>query len=333
MKKVLIITSMIMAAVSADAKEAATAFAEHHNMQEAPAGFWGSFTKTPEPDFRLADGHALATNLNVAPEYVEMQPLAVNSKEGFPVDWQAAIYQAVIHHPSVQSSIATLESSLFNIDAARGGYLPSVKAGITSGRQEDEGHGQIATIGLSQMLYDFGKTGSSVDRAYANYLKQQAVVLSQVDTIIQQTALALNEVYRYRELVDNASQQIKALRDILKLIQLRAAAGASTRVDPVQAEARVKSAESQLQQLKIKLAQQKYHLQSLLGMPVEEKEVSAPFDLLPFIDQRESRLEINKNPAVLIALADAAIAEDELRGYKSQRYPTLSLEANSNKYR
>lgn len=57
------------------------------------------------------------------------------------------------------------------------------------------------------MLYDFGKTGSAVDQASAKYLRQQATVLMQIDTIIEQTALALNEVYRSTQLLDNAKKR------------------------------------------------------------------------------------------------------------------------------
>ncbi|MCQ5471492.1 outer membrane protein TolC [Pantoea sp. AN62] len=224
----------------------------------------------------------LADKLQIKPAQIEMQPAEKNQASRnphlpaeWPTDWQQAIQQAVNYHPSIGSSIATLESAGFSIDAASAGYLPAIKAGITSGRQEDEGNGQIATVGLSQMLYDFGKTGSAVDQASAKYLRQQAAVLAQIDTIIQQTALAMNEVYRYAQLLDNAKKEVKALRNILALTQMRADAGASTRVDPVQAQARVEAALAQQQDIEIKLQQQKYHLQSLIGQPLGSTRLSA----------------------------------------------------------
>lgn len=335
MKKIFIALCCIISLPYAGAAEKKFFSAPQSGTHEAPGGFWGAISKTPEPGNRPTGGTVLADKMQIKPAEIEMQP-AVKDLAGLekhvPADWQSAIHLAVSHHPSISSSIATLESTGFGIEAASAGYLPAVKAGITSGRQQAEGSGHIATVGLSQMLYDFGKTGSAVDQASAKYLRQQATVLEQIDAVIQQTALAMNEVYRYTQLVDNAKKQVKSLRGILNLTQLRAEAGASTRVDPVQAQARVEAAEAQQQDMEIKLQQEKYHLQSLLGQPVAENRLSAPLDLLPLIKRQSERVDLNKNPTILVAQADIAVAQAELRSYKAQRYPTLSLEANTNKY-
>ncbi|MEI2266705.1 TolC family outer membrane protein [Erwinia sp. CGal63] len=293
-------------------------------VKPAPDGFWGVFSGTPDND------PAEVAQLSAAADEAEMQPPDGGGR--VPVEWRAAVLLAVNHHPAISSSVATLESAGFGVDNASAGYLPAIKAGITSGRQQDEDSGQIATLGLSQMLYDFGKTGSAVDRATASYLRQQASLLAQIDSVIEQTALALNEVFRYTRQLENARKQVRALRDILRLTELRAAAGASTRVDPVQAQARVEAAEAQQQESEIKLRQARYHLQALLGQPVADRPLSAPPDLQPLIRQIGAKLDLNRNPAVLMAQADAAIASAELRNSKAQRYPTLSLEASSNKY-
>ncbi|KAB8311503.1 transporter [Erwinia endophytica] len=335
MKKIFITLCCVISVSYACAAEKKPFSTAQSNADEAPAGFWGAFSKTPEPDQRPAGGTDLAKKLNVSPAEIEMQPTVkdpVTLEKNFPADWQSAIHLAVSRHPAISSTIASLESADFTIDAAKGGYLPAIKAGVTSGRQQDEGTGQIFTVGLSQMLYDFGKTGSAVDQASAKYLRQQASVLEQIDTIVQQTALALNEVYRYSQLVDNAKKQVKSLRDVMSLTQMRAEAGASTRVDPVQAQARVEAAEAQQQEMEIKLQQQQYHLQSLLGQPVPSMHLSAPHELLSLINKQGEKVDLNKNPTILMAQADVAIARAELRSYKAQRYPTLSLEANTNKY-
>lgn len=332
MKKIIIILYCIFITQYSFAADQKILSGSKPTVNEAPAGFWGLFSKTPDPGTLPAGGSALADTLHINPAEINMQPAEPNGAERFPADWQAAIQLAVNHHPAISSSIATLESSAFTMDGARAGYLPAIKAGVTSGRQQENSNGHIATVGLSQMLYDFGKTGSLVDQASAKYLRQQATVLIQIDTIIEQTALALNEVYRSTQLLDNAKKQVKALRDILALTQLRADAGASTRVDPVQAQARVEAAQAEQLDLEIKLQQQKYHLQSLMGQPVAGQNISAPVSLLPLIERQHARIDLNRNPTILVAQAEAAVALAELRNYKAQRYPTVSLEANTNKY-
>ena len=299
---------------------------------QAANGFWGAFSVPPA----TRAGSTTLTNQRHSALANRAEASAIKAEEKqhpVPIVWQAAVQLAVSQHPAISSSLAMLGSSEFALNAARAGYLPAVRAGVTSGRQQAQAsNGQIATLGLSQMLYDFGKTGSAVDIASARQLRQQAEVLGQIDAIIQQTALSLNERWRYTQLIENAKEQVRLLRGILQLTQLRAEAGASTRVDPVQASARVEAALAQQFELETKLQQQHAHLQSLIGQSINVDRLQPPPDLSASVRQASALTDLSQNTSLLMAQADAAAAFAELRSYKAQRYPTLSLEANTNKY-
>lgn len=248
------------------------------------------------------------------------------------LDWREAIAIAVNRYPSITSALGTLAQQGELVNVAHAGYLPKLKGGITSGEQGEYGSGQVATLGLTQMLYDFGKTRSAVDRERAGVRREQAIVLQSIDDVIEQTAQALIEVHRYQVLRESANTRIEALRKVQEITELRAEAGAATRSDPVQARARVEAAQAHLFEIGSQLQQWRGRLMTYLGpggLPVEVQE--APRGLLDNGGVQMGEDELRRLPQVLVAEAERAMAEADLENARAQRYPTISFEANANK--
>ncbi|MFX6074757.1 TolC family protein, partial [Acinetobacter baumannii] len=86
------------------------------------------------------------------------------------------------------------------------------------------------------VLYDFGKIKSAVNIEQAKLLEEQANVLVSIDDIAYQTANAIVNINRYREIVKIAHQQIQGIARIAEIANLRAQAGISSQADPVQAQ-------------------------------------------------------------------------------------------------
>ena len=128
MKKIIIVLHCLIISHYSLAADKKLFSASEPVVNESPSGFWGVFSKTPDPGTQPAGGSALADKLQINPAEIDMQPAESNGADSFPADWQAAIQLAVNHHPSISSSIATLESSGFTIDAAKAGYLPAFMA-------------------------------------------------------------------------------------------------------------------------------------------------------------------------------------------------------------
>lgn len=245
---------------------------------------------------------------------------------GSELDLLQAVRAAVGWQPVVAAAVAQLRQQGSVVEQMRAGYMPALSAGVNTGRQSATARGTSFTLAASQMLYDFGKVGSQVSEAEAGVRRAQAEVLRQIDTVATQTALAFVELSRYQALAAIAEEQLAALRDVARVTDLRARLGASTRVDPVQARARVEAAQVYAQQLQTQTRQWRSRLKTLLGAEVPPRAAAMPAERL------EAALNVPAErllwPSVLVAEAERQALEARLAGTRAARLPTLSLEAS-----
>lgn len=246
------------------------------------------------------------------------------------LDWRQTVQLAVARYPSIAGARSAIDQQASLVDAARSGYLPRVQAEVTSGQQGEFGTGQVATVGLSQMLYDFGKTRSAVARERAAGEREAAELLLAIDTVIEQTGQALIEIHRYEVLLDTFATQIEALGRVEEITRLRAEAGAATRSDPLQARARVEAVEAKRSAARAQIGQWRSRLQTYVGAEAAARSVSAGPGALLEYTQSDVDIDIEGLPALQVARAQRAEAEALLRNARAQRYPTISLEANAN---
>lgn len=255
-------------------------------------------------------------------------PGALSSNIGVGLDWREAVRIALERHPSISAARATLEQQSNLIDAARAGYRPRLQAEMTAGEQGEFGTGQVATLGLSQMLYDFGKTRSAVERERAGERSERAALLQAVDGVLEETVQALIEVHRHQALQESVKSQITALGKVRDITEMRAAAGAATRSDPLQARSRMEATQARLLAVESQLRQWRSRLQTYIGPPALQTVAAAPVGVL---DRQFSDADIHDLPVLQIAEAQREEAEAALRNVRAQRYPSIALEANANR--
>lgn len=185
---------------------------------------------------------------------------------------QDAIQQALQRRPEITRSIATLAGQAANIDAAKAQYYPQISGGIsTADLTTGERGRQLYSLSATQVLYDFGKIKSAVNIEQAKLLEEQANVLVSIDDIAYQTANAIVNINRYREIVKIAHQQIQGIARIAEIANLRAQAGISSQADPVQAQSNVEAAQSNLLVQESQLKQYQQTLRTLLGYDVSNR--------------------------------------------------------------
>lgn len=106
-------------------------------------------------------------------------------------------------------------------------------------------------------------------------LQEQANALVSIDDIAFQTANAIININRYKEIVRIADQQIKGIARIAEIANLRANAGISSQADPIQAKSNLEAESNKLiQETQLKQYQQK--LRTLLGYDVANMQLSIP---------------------------------------------------------
>jgi adhesin transport system outer membrane protein len=247
-----------------------------------------------------------------------------------PLELNQAVQIAVDRHPSISEAVSTLAQAAGGVAVARAGYFPQVTTGLGNGNNTLTGSGKTASVTVSQMIYDFGKVSGAVDQAKAGVKRQQATVLKQIQSIEQQTAEAVVNVHRYQMMEGIAAEQVSAVEKVYEMTRLRSDAGVSTRSDPIQAETRVQSAKANLLQVRSLGEQARQKLRTLLGGPIVNGVAPLPDAQIAQVSFAETP-ETDLMPDVLIAQADVVSARDQVSIAKSQRLPTLSVNASINK--
>lgn len=242
------------------------------------------------------------------------------------LDWEDTVRWAVSRYPAIAGARSAIARQASLVEAARAGYRPRVQAEVTSGQQGEFGTGQVASVGLSQLLYDFGKTGSAVDRERAAEQRERAALLLTIDETIEDTTLALIEIHRHQTLQQTFVTQIEALERVEEITRLRADAGAATRSDPLQARARIEAVQAKLSGARSQIGQWRSRLRAYVGDEAMQAVPAMPAGLLG----ADVDVDIEQLPALQVALARRQEAEALLRNARAQRYPTISLEASAN---
>lgn len=241
---------------------------------------------------------------------------------------ESAVQSAVGWHPSVDQAIAALSASGQGIEEAKAGYYPQISGGIGPSLSVIGGTSwrPRATLSGSQMLYDFGKVGSSVDAAKAGEKVSRAQLLLAVDGLARNTSIAVIEIQRNHALLTVAQEQLESLDAITGLVQLRVRRGASTRSDGSQAAARIEAARATILQITAELQRWQSNLRHLVG---REGPVDVTAEVPGWLNRACLVTDPNWDqvPAVMQSLAQRDEAQATYRGARAARLPTVSLGA------
>ncbi|MFC0245617.1 TolC family outer membrane protein [Falsochrobactrum ovis] len=242
---------------------------------------------------------------------------------------EAAVLRAVGWHPSVEDATGRILQSEERIRAAKAGYYPQLNAGVNSGYQSRnrEGWRPNLNVSASQMLYDFGKVSSSVEIERAGKNISQAQLLLAVDNLARDTANAVVEVQRYRQLLAFAQDQVEGVKRIAALVNERSDRGASTMSDKVQADARVESALATQLQYQSELSRWKVALAALIGGGSPDPRSDAPTWLGQACSVQTP--DWDEVPAIRQAEAEKEEAQAQLAASRADGLPTVSLEAST----
>lgn len=258
-------------------------------------------------------------------------PSAPPSDDGLTM--QAAVGKAVRWHPLLGNARARVQQAGAGIDAARAAYYPSVSVGVNSQASGNEISGydsqyvQQAQLQVSQLLYDFGKTGSTVDRAEAEQAQAQAQVLQAFASVARNTAQAWVQVRNYEARTQVAEAQLEAVKALAKLAERREAKGASTHSDTAQAKARVDAAQLELLTAQSQVRQWRANLMHWVGSEAPPEVVGEPWPALRQACTTVTLGDVMQTATVQVAQAQLAVTSAAEDIADAQLRPTLSLDA------
>ncbi len=221
----------------------------------------------------------------------------------------AIITMALERNPTITATREQINASQAQLTQSKSGYLPQVSANAAAGRQRSwtppvgipegihaEANNYAANLGVSQYIYDFGKTDNRVEQSRQNLAASH-------NNLRQTTAVILrNVIWQYYEVI-KAGRLVEVDKEALAVRQQHLAqakaffkAGIRPKIDVTKAEVEVARARVNLIRTRFNLETAYVNLENAIG----GKPAPGAYTLL---DEQADTISGNILPQPLIELA------------------------------
>lgn len=256
------------------------------------------------------------------------------------LDVVEAVRLVVETHPEISRAAANKQAIEFELDAARGRYLPTLDVEArgggsyrdgdsdnASGAAEDPIAGWQARAILAQPIYDGGEIDSDVERQGHRIDGAALRVLERAEFLGLEAVRVYADVLRLQELRGLAEANLAYHRAKAAEIDQAVDAGVLGPADRQQARERVLTAQDQLSLAELDVENARIAFLNAVGVaaaglaPLPSIRVSVPATLDDALAEARS-----VNPRVRFAQADIGAAEAQYRGAHARLLPRVSLE-------
>lgn len=242
---------------------------------------------------------------------------------------------ALKHQPSIQAAQQNVIAGRSRETQARSRYYPQFTA--SSGYSEDRSLGgafgesstksYVTSLQLDQMLYDFGRTGNSVDAARWNTRSLKRELDAAVQDVVLEVKQAYYSLLAAENLVAVAEKSLAQTESRLQQAQAFFRAGSKPRFEVTRAEVDVNTAKLNLITARNNVRISSIALNNAMGVPPGQETVISeelpPIPPLPTLEQAEALALLNR-PQMLRAAAEMEAAEARVRAERSNYFPTIA---------
>ncbi|MEG3112505.1 MULTISPECIES: TolC family outer membrane protein [Pantoea] len=247
-----------------------------------------------------------------------------------------AILRAFARNPKISEAAAQIHVGEGDLDAAKSAWYPQISLQGAAGRShQTDSAGSLNNNGsggitLSQLLYDFGRTGGAIDEQHALSDAYRYSLFDSMTTVAEDTLQAYLEVKRYQTLSVTAQTNIASLERVRDIAKLRADAGLNSQSDVLQAQTRIAAMHATLEQYRAQLRSAKAQLTVLTGV-VPENLPELPQALLTQQITLD-KIAYENSAAVRSAQSKQEAARERVRQAQSGHYPTIKVQAGRTRY-
>lgn len=253
-----------------------------------------------------------AAGQNNPPGGLTLQDAVIKS-----LDWDAGLSGLVNQYRAQLEAVYQKETE----------YYPQPGLGVSRTLNNSD-KGYVTTASVSQLLYSFGRVSSQIDSLTARSDQSLLRVFVNADEVAEKTAMLYLDIKRYQDYIVLAEEQLVSVQHITDLARERTAAGAASRADLVQAEARLDTARLQLNTLKLEHENQILNLNRMTGISVGQLSPQ-PIDAALYSRQCYSQdIDFNTVPVVLVARAGLTIAQSDREAAKRESMPSIALQGS-----
>lgn len=251
---------------------------------------------------------------------------------------EQAVAITLSSNPDIRSSFNEFRSRQQSINAAKGGYYPSLdlEAGVghesfdndpqnTSG---DSFTRKDATLSFKQLIWDGSASLYNIERSQAEAEAQRYQLIADA----QDKTLRVIEVYlkslQAEEVMALTESNLNVHMRIYQDIQKRTSSGIGSTADLAQVKARVARSQSNLRAAQNNLLDSQTEFLRVVGEPPRDL-IKPEVDQLFLPNSLESALKValKENPVVLVSSLDIEAAQAQYAQRKGDFYPTFTFEA------
>ncbi len=247
-----------------------------------------------------------------------------------------AILRAFARNPKIAQAAAQIHVGKANLDEAESAWFPQISLQGNVGRSHrNDSAGSLNNNGsggvsLKQLIYDFGKTGGSIDEQHNLSDAYRYDLYNSLNEVGMETLQTYLQVKRYQALAEAARKNIVSLQSVQEMADLRAEAGLSSQSDVLQAQTRIAGLNASLAQYEAQTRSAQAALSVLTGV-MSDTLPDLPEDLM------RQKITLNSLPyersnAVRSAQARQLAADDRIRQAQAQHWPTVSVQAGRTRY-
>ncbi|WP_312283165.1 TolC family outer membrane protein [Pseudescherichia sp.] len=247
-----------------------------------------------------------------------------------------AILRAFARNPKIAQAAAQIHVGKANLDEAESAWFPQISLQGNVGRSHrNDSAGSLNNNGsggvsLKQLIYDFGKTGGSIDEQHNLSDAYRYDLYNSLNEVGMETLQTYLQVKRYQALAEAARKNIVSLQSVQEMADLRAEAGLSSQSDVLQAQTRIAGLNASLAQYEAQTRSAQAALSVLTGV-MSNTLPDLPEDLM------KQKITLNSLPyersnAVRSAQARQLAADDRIRQAQAQHWPTVSVQAGRTRY-
>lgn len=245
-----------------------------------------------------------------------------------------AVGIAIARHPDISRANAVVTQNLSEISVAKAAWYPKIEYGVQPGYGGSFGSGgndlgSRASVGASQLLYDFGRTRSKVSAADANLGKSQHQLADTVETVAANTADTFVELAASQAVIAAAQRQVESMNETRARIGERVRAGLSVSSDRDLAEVSTLRANAEVLKARNRFDVAATRLAELIGArPQQVADLANTSGVIERITReggggRDDQIDDTPSVQAARAAVDAAAANVDLA--KAERYPSVSV--------
>lgn len=245
-----------------------------------------------------------------------------------------AIGIAIAHHPDISRAHAEVIQRNAEVDVAKAAWYPKVDYGVKPGYGRsynalNSGNTTAlrTSVGVSQLIYDFGVTSSRIKAADAVGEQTGHQLADTIETVAYNTATNFIELAAAQDRIAAAHKQIEALKATHSKIIDRVRAGLSVSSDRTMADLAIRRAEAEAEQANTRRDVAAAKLAELIG--VRPENVACLGDTVSLVSKLGAPDgNVDQRPSIKAADAAVQAADAQLQVARGSRYPSIGVGAS-----